>query len=102
MTTHKPNSTESTTAHTFIGFSEYHGQTHLYDGCFDEQSVGSVEQVIAYLEQTKAQIPAGEDTLNWQGANGTWYSGGDARKTIEEEIAMLCDGSHPCFRSDDE
>lgn len=88
-------------AFTHIGFDEYHGKQHIYTGCFETQASGTAAEVIAYLEQTKAEIPASEESLQWQGQNGIWYSGDNARKAIDAEIAELRDGSHPCFRVDE-
>lgn len=92
------NTTENNVAYTFIGFAEYKGgHSHLYDGNDSERATGTTAEVIAYLEQTKAQVPASEESLQWQGGNGMWYSGDNARKAIDAEIAELRDGSHPCF-----
>ena len=88
-------------AFTHIGFSEYHGKRHVYAGCFETQASGPVEEVVAYLETLKGQIPTEEESLLWQGSNGWWYSGGEARSLIAGEIAALLDGTHSSLNMDE-
>lgn len=82
-------------AFTHLGFSEYRGKSHLYDGNCEPCCEGSQAKVIAYLESLIPVInPNPEEGLKWEGTNGTWYSGAEAWLAVEKEIAALLDGSH--------
>ena len=71
---------------THLGFSEYHGELHLYGGNFEESARGSKEHVAAFLRSLLTLVPADEESLMWQGQNGMWYSGDEARAAIKAEI----------------
>lgn len=71
---------------THLGFAEYHGKLHLYDGNFEETARGSKDEVIAYLRSLLSLIPADEESLSWRGSNGQWYAGDEARAAIRGEM----------------
>lgn len=73
---------------THLGFAEYFGKNHLYDGNYDPCCTGPEQEVLAYLAGLK-NSDFGADDLSWPGSNGLWYSGADARAAIEAEIARL-------------
>lgn len=72
--------------YTHLGFSEYFGEQHLYDGNAYEKARGSREEVVSYLRSLLSLIPADEESLRWEGANGAWYSGSEAAAAIKAEI----------------
>lgn len=90
------------TAFTHIGFAEHHGKQHIYTGCFEETASGSVDEVVAYLEALEDKIPEDEASLSWEGYNGRWYSGDEARLLISREISALLEGTHSSLNMDNE
>jgi hypothetical protein len=82
-------------AFTYIGFSEYDGKQELYDGNFDPKCEGSVERVVAYLQNLRVLADTRESqTLKWRGRNGDFYRGSFVHEIINSEIQALEDGSH--------
>lgn len=87
-------------AYTMLGMSEYFGKTHLYDGAGHDCCSGSKEEVIAYLEKLLPDV--GDEDLTWQGQNGTWFSGEDARQMINGEIDELKNGTHISLQNEED
>ncbi len=75
--------------YTHLGFAEYSGEEHLYDGNYEPRAAGALRNVIQYLTKLRTQISAGDDSLRWEGQNGYWYSGREAFNAIDREIARL-------------
>jgi hypothetical protein len=96
----QPVTADMPKAFTHIGFNEYYGKQHIYTGCFETQASGSVDEVIAYLETLNDRIPDEEESLSWEGSNGRWYSGDEARSLIAGEISALLEGTHSSLNMD--
>lgn len=71
---------------THIGFAEYDGNQFIYDGNFEPCKEGTREEVVAYLQELLALVNPQEEKLRWQGGNGYWLMGDDARASIKAEI----------------
>ncbi len=71
---------------THLGFAEYNGNQHFYDGNFEEAFRGTREEVIEYLRSLLTMIHPEEESLRWEGGNGWWMTGDEARAAIKAEI----------------
>lgn len=86
-------------ARTFLGLKEYKTSDgtltqSLYDGHFEPQCVGTVEEVIQYLEGLLYLDDESGDWETWQGPNGWFYDGSEAGDILRAEIQALKEGTH--------
>lgn len=77
---------------THVGFAEYQGDDHIYDGNCFPTCEGPLEKVVGYLANAIKQVEwRKEDDLSWKGQNGIWYSGSKAVARLEREIKSIVD-----------
>ena len=77
---------------THLGFGEYDGQDHLYDGHVYACESGTADEIVSYLKGLKDRVPSDEEALTWQGENGFWFAGSDAIDAIDAELSRVTEG----------
>jgi hypothetical protein len=77
-------------AATYIGYAEYWGEQHVYDGHDYPVAEGAISKIIKHLKKCRDQEKSKNvESYSWRGQNGWWYQGEKAVDFINEEIDRI-------------